>query len=51
MQCTICWYVDDTKISHSDSTVVDKVIEEIESNSKKNVSKQGGETYICGYGY
>ena len=25
-QCTICWYVDDTKISHHDSRVVDAVI-------------------------
>ena len=29
-QCTICWYVDDTKISHVDSTVVDQVIKSIE---------------------
>ena len=30
-QCTICWYVDDNKISHIDPKVVDKVIEKIES--------------------
>ena len=29
-QCTICWYVDDTKISHKDSKVVDWVISELE---------------------
>ena len=29
-QCTLCWYVDDTKISHDESSVVDWVIEEIE---------------------
>ena len=30
-QCTICWYVDDNKISHCDSQVVDEVIKKIES--------------------
>ena len=34
-QCTICWYVDDTKISHVDKTVVDWVINKIESNVGK----------------
>ena len=29
-QCTICWYVDDNKISHKDSKVVDTVIKKIE---------------------
>jgi hypothetical protein len=29
-QCTICWYVDDNKISHKDPKVVDKIIEELE---------------------
>jgi len=30
-QCTICWYVDDTKISHAKPEVVTKVITEMES--------------------
>ena len=29
-QCTIVWYVDDTKISHVDSIVVTKIIKAIE---------------------
>ena len=33
-QCTICWYVDDTKISHCDSKVVDSVISSIYNMSK-----------------
>ena len=31
-QCTICWYVDDTKISHKDSKVVDWVISDLEQD-------------------
>ena len=34
-QCTICWYVDDTKISHEDSKVVDSVIKELEEGFGK----------------
>jgi len=30
-QCTICWYVDDNKISHEDQEVVDSVIKKIET--------------------
>ena len=30
-QCTIVWYVDDNKISHVDSKVVDNVIAQIEA--------------------
>jgi hypothetical protein len=30
-QCTICWYVDDTKISHKDPAVVQAVIDRLES--------------------
>lgn len=29
--CTICWYVDDNKISHEETSVVDEVISKIES--------------------
>lgn len=31
-QCTVCWYVDDTKISHVDPNVVTNVIKDIEAN-------------------
>ena len=34
-QCTICWYVDDTKISHIDPKVVDNVLGLIESRFGK----------------
>jgi len=30
-QCTICWYVDDNKISHEDQEVLDSVIKKIET--------------------
>ena len=40
-QCTICWFVDDTKISHQDSTVVDWVIQQIESKFGKMTVKRG----------
>ena len=30
-QCTLCWYVDDNKISHKDQEVVDSVIKKIET--------------------
>ena len=30
-QCTVCWYVDDTKISHRDPAVVQAVIDRLES--------------------
>ena len=29
-QCTVCWYVDDTKVSHVDPNVVDQIISSIE---------------------
>ena len=35
-QCTICWYVDDMKISHVDCDVVSKVIKALESVFWKN---------------
>ena len=41
IQCTICWYVDNTKISHEDSTVVDWVIQQIEHNFGKMTVKRG----------
>ena len=40
-QCTVCCYVDDNKISHTSSTVVDKVIEEIEKKFGKMTVKRG----------
>ena len=40
-QCTICWYVDDTKISHRNSKVVDWVIKELEDRFGKMTVKRG----------
>ena len=34
-QCTITWYVDDTKISHKDPKVVDSIIEQLEKKFGK----------------
>ena len=34
-QCTICWYVDDNKISHVNPKVIDDVIKKIESKFGK----------------
>ena len=43
-QCTICWYVDDNKISHMNPKVVDNVIEKIESKFGK-MSKTRGDKH------
>ena len=46
-QCTICWYVDDTKILHSDSKVVDSVISNIESKfGKMTVTRGDKHTFV-----
>ena len=34
-QCTICWYVDDCKISHKNKEVVSQVINKIEESFGK----------------
>ena len=40
-QCTICWYVDDTKISHVDTEVMDHIISKIEERFGKMVGTRG----------
>jgi hypothetical protein len=40
-QCTICWYVDDNKISHVNPKVVDKVISMIEKKFGKMSTTRG----------
>ena len=46
-QCTICWYVDDTKISHVDSKVVDTIIENIEAKvGKMTVTRGNKHTFV-----
>ena len=40
-QCTICWYVDDTKISHVNAHVVTKILEKIEKRFNKLTITRG----------
>ena len=40
-QCTICWYVDDNKISHVNPKVIDDVIKKIESKFGKMSQTRG----------
>ena len=47
-QCTICWYVDDTKISHMDPKVVDQVINSIEQRFGKMTVTRGKEHNFVG---
>jgi hypothetical protein len=42
-QCTIAWYVDDTKISHVDPEVVTRIIEKIEDRFGKMTVVRGKE--------
>jgi hypothetical protein len=47
-QCTICWYVDDNKISHVNPKVVDWVINKIESKFGKMTVKRGSKHTFVG---
>ena len=47
-QCTIVWYVDDNKISHVNSKVVDQIIAEIEKRFGKMTVKRGKEHVFVG---
>ena len=49
-QCTICWYVDDNKISHKDSTVVDDIIKRLEDRYGKMTTTRGKEHDFLGMG-
>ena len=40
-QCTMCWYVDDTKISHLDHKVVSRVIKSLEDDFGKMTVDRG----------
>ena len=42
-QCTIVWCVNDNKISHVNSQVVDQIIAEIEKKFEKMTVKRGKE--------
>ena len=46
-QCTVAWYVDDTKISHEDPKVVDWVIQKIEEKfGKMSVTRGKKHTFV-----
>ena len=47
-QCTIVWYVDDNKISHVSSRVVDQIITELEKKFGKMTVKRGKEHVFVG---
>ena len=47
-QCTIAWYVDDTKVSHAESAVVTEVIAQIEERFGKMTVKRGKEHVFLG---
>lgn len=49
-QCTIAWYVDDNKISHKDTKVVDEVIAAIEKKHGKMTVKRGKKHVFVGIG-
>ena len=46
-QCTICWYVDDLKISHIRESIVDEVISKLEARyGKMKVHKGKNHQYL-----
>eukprot|EP00980_Cylindrotheca_fusiformis_P003695 scaffold819_cov157-Cylindrotheca_fusiformis.AAC.2 len=46
-QCTVCWYVDDLKISHVDKAVVENIVTQIEKRyGKMTVTRGNKHTYI-----
>ena len=47
-QCTVCWYVDDTKISHKDKKVVQDIINTIEKRFGKMTVKEGNKHTFVG---
>ena len=47
-QCTVCWYVDDTKISHKNHEVVSWVINGLEQHFGKMTVKRGKQHTFIG---
>ena len=46
-QCTLCWYVDDLKISHIEQAVIDHIIKKIEERyGKMTVTHGNSHTYV-----
>ena len=50
-RCTVCWYVDDSKISHRDPRVVTEVIQQIEKSFGKMTVKRGKEHVFVGIAF
>eukprot|EP00980_Cylindrotheca_fusiformis_P000254 scaffold55_cov113-Cylindrotheca_fusiformis.AAC.1 len=47
-QCTVCWYVDDLKISHEKKEVVESLVEKIEERyGKMTVTVERITTLCC----
>ena len=47
-QCTVCWYVDDTKISHVDEAVIDDTIIMLEKDFGKMTVNKGSKHIFVG---
>ena len=47
-QCTVCWYVDDNKISHRDPKVADQIIYELEKRFGKMTVTRGNKHNFVG---
>ena len=47
-QCTICWYVDDNKVSHVEKKVVDSIIKKIEAKFGKMSQTRGDKHEFLG---
>ena len=46
-QCTVCWYVDDLKISHIEQAVIDNINKKTEERyGKMNVTHGDSHTYV-----
>jgi len=47
-QCTVCWYVDDNKVSHVDDDIIDMVVDEIEAKFGKLARNKGNKHTFLG---
>lgn len=50
-QCTICWHVDDTKISHKDPKVVDEVLEMLQEHFGELAIVRGNKHLFVGMNF
>ena len=47
-QCTMCWYIDDNKLSHKDSRVVDSILQEMTDKFGELTTTRGDEHVFLG---